>query len=311
MNYIGDFKTSATVNFMFTTNTSAGAAVAPSSAFEAADIIIYKGSSATQRTSTSGITMTSPFDSITGLHQVSIDLSDNTDSGFWAAGNDYFCVLSPDTETVDSQTVVAIVAHFSIDNRGLLRPATSGRTVVVDANGLVDANTVKVGPTGSGTAQTAKDLGSINVTNLNTLSGHDPGTTIGTSTLTQSQVTGGAYALNSSSFAFNSSFDFTTTQKTSIGTAVAASAVASVTGNVGGNVAGSVGSVTAGVTLADDAITSAKYDESTAFPITSADTSTTRIARTGADSDTLETLSDQMDTLEITSSDTQALVFAR
>lgn len=72
-------------------------------------------------------------------------------------------------------------------------------------------------------------------------------------------------------------------------------AVGSVTGNVGGNVAGSVASVTAGVTLADDAITSAKFDESTAYPLKSADTGATAVARTGADSDTLETLSDQID----------------
>jgi hypothetical protein len=72
-------------------------------------------------------------------------------------------------------------------------------------------------------------------------------------------------------------------------------AVGSVTGNVGGNVAGSVASVTAGVTLADDAITAAKFDESTAFPLKSADTGATAVARTGADSDTLETLSDQLD----------------
>jgi hypothetical protein len=37
-------------------------------------------------------------------------------------------------------------------------PATSGRSIVVDAAGLVDANAVKVGPTGAGTAQTAGDL---------------------------------------------------------------------------------------------------------------------------------------------------------
>lgn len=54
---------------------------------------------------------------------------------------------------------------------------------------------------------------SLNVTNVNTLASHDPGTTIGTSTLTQAQVTGGAYALNSASFAFNAALDFTTTQK--------------------------------------------------------------------------------------------------
>lgn len=50
-------------------------------------------------------------------------------------------------------------------------------------------------------------------TNLGTLAGHDPGTTLGTSTLTQTQVSGGAYALNSSSFSFNAALDFTTTQK--------------------------------------------------------------------------------------------------
>jgi hypothetical protein len=72
-------------------------------------------------------------------------------------------------------------------------------------------------------------------------------------------------------------------------------AVGSVTGNVGGNVAGSVASVTAGVTLANDAITAAKFDESTAFPLKSADTGATAVARTGADGDTLETLSDQLD----------------
>jgi hypothetical protein len=43
------------------------------------------------------------------------------------------------------------------------------------------------------------------------------------------------------------------------------------------------------------AVTDAKYDESTAFPIKSADSGATQIARTGADSDTLETLSDQVD----------------
>ena len=49
------------------------------------------------------------------------------------------------------------------------------------------------------------------------------------------------------------------------------------------------------VTLADDAITSAKFDESTAYPLKSADMGSTQVARVGADSDTLETLSDQLD----------------
>ena len=64
--------------------------------------------------------------------------------------------------------------------------------------------------------------------------------------------------------------------------------------NVGGG-AVVAASVTAGVSLANDAITASKFDESTAFPLKSADTGSTAVARTGADSDTLETLSDQID----------------
>jgi hypothetical protein len=52
------------------------------------------------------------------------------------------------------------------------------------------------------------------------------------------------------------------------------------------------------VTLAPDSITASVFDESTAFPIKSADTGATQIARVGADSDTLETLSDQMDAID-------------
>lgn len=92
-----------------------------------------------------------------------------------------------------------------------------------------------------------------------------------------------------------------TTIATSQVVASVSGAVGSVTGAVGsvtgavGSVTGAVGSVTAGVTLADDAITAAKFDESTAFPLKSNDAGSTAVARVGADSDTLETLSDQLD----------------
>ena len=95
--------------------------------------------------------------------------------------------------------VLTAATFDTLVTNGTLASTTSGRTIVTDASGLVDANMVKAGPTGGGTAQTAKDLGAINVTNLNTLSGHDPGATLGTSTLSQTQVTGGAYSVQSSS----------------------------------------------------------------------------------------------------------------
>jgi hypothetical protein len=54
-------------------------------------------------------------------------------------------------------TINIPTASRQIDD--LAYPATSGRSMVVDASGLVDANTVKIGPTGAGTAQTARDIG--------------------------------------------------------------------------------------------------------------------------------------------------------
>jgi hypothetical protein len=49
--------------------------------------------------------------------------------------------------------------------------------------------------------------------------------------------------------------------------------------------------------LTADAITAAAFDEATAYPLKSADTGSTQVARKGADADTLETLSDQLDIL--------------
>lgn len=60
--------------------------------------------------------------------------------------------------------------------------------------------------------------------------------------------------------------------------------------------------------LSNDAITNAKYDESTAFPVASVDGGATQIARVGADGDTLETLSDQLDAVETDTGDIQSKI---
>ncbi|MCP4611287.1 MAG: hypothetical protein GY845_21460, partial [Planctomycetes bacterium] len=113
---LGDITVDETIEVPFTTNDVSGGRVAPSSAFEAADVRIYKNSSDTQRSSEAGYTMTSPFDSMVGSHVLSVDLSDNTDAGFYAAGNNYIVWLYPD-ETVDSESVARVLAVFSIENR--------------------------------------------------------------------------------------------------------------------------------------------------------------------------------------------------
>lgn len=118
MKYLGDFPTNGVVYFAFTTHDKDDSSpIAPSSAFEAADLVIYRNDSATQRSSASGITMTSPFDSVTGLHMVKIDLSDNTDAGFWSAGYEYIVVLDPD-ETVDLIDPMCVLCQFSIERAG-------------------------------------------------------------------------------------------------------------------------------------------------------------------------------------------------
>lgn len=139
--YIDDFAVGATVSIHFTTNAATGGKVAPSDPFDLADIRIYKNTSPTQRTSTAGWTISSPFDTETGIHALSVDTSDDTDAGFYAAGNDYFVYLIPDTETVDSQSVAALIGHFSIQNR--YKPVTSvtGLTAKVDTliSGVIES----------------------------------------------------------------------------------------------------------------------------------------------------------------------------
>ena len=138
MNYLGDYSEDDTVRIALTTNDGSGGAVAPSSAFEVGDFKIFKDGSATEKTSTNGLTISSPFDSITGLHKLEIDTSNDTgDAGFWVTGSDYWVVLSPD-ETVDSQTVVAVVGTFSIENRYMRGTDSASTLTAAQVNAEVD-----------------------------------------------------------------------------------------------------------------------------------------------------------------------------
>lgn len=136
--------------------------------------------------------------------------------------------------------------------------------MVIDSSGLSDANAVKVGPSGSGTAQTARDLGAsvllaagqkVDVDTIKTNPVVNAGTvTFPTSATLASttNITAGTIATVTNLTNAPSSGDFTSTMKTSIGTAVAASAVASVTARVTANadqLAGQTITAAAGVTF--------------------------------------------------------------
>ncbi len=80
------------------------------------DVLIYKGTSMTQRSSTAGIVLMDTdgidLDGITGINGFSIDLGDNTDAGFYAVGSYYWVLVS--LITVDGQAISFVVATFRI-----------------------------------------------------------------------------------------------------------------------------------------------------------------------------------------------------
>ncbi len=114
MKYLGDFAEDAVVHVYFTTNGADGAAIAPSSAFAAADFKVYKDDG-TAQPGTTGFTVTSPFDSNVGLHLLKIATSAHA---FYATGANYSVALDT-AKTVDGKAVMAVLGDFSVENRSL------------------------------------------------------------------------------------------------------------------------------------------------------------------------------------------------
>lgn len=134
--YLGDFRTGKTVRGLFNTNAVAGESIT-----RATDgtISVYKNGGTTQ--STAGVTGTEDFDSLTGVHLVTIDTS--ADGTFYSAGADFHVVLS--AATIDGKTINAFLFSFSIENRSALMPTTDGRKVDIDASGGVEVGSFQAG----------------------------------------------------------------------------------------------------------------------------------------------------------------------
>lgn len=113
---LGKVKPGSTIYVPFESFASSSGAPITISGLATSDIKIYKNGGTTERASASGFTLLDSdgidFDSITGIHGFSVDLADNTTSGFYVAGASYFIVIS--TITVDSQTMSFIAATFEI-----------------------------------------------------------------------------------------------------------------------------------------------------------------------------------------------------
>lgn len=103
--FYGNVQVGATVPIMWSTNDSNGASIT-----RATDgtISVYKDTNATQVTT--GVTDTEDYDSLTGVHLVTIDTS--ADSDFYSVGSTFHIVLSG--ATIDGQTVNHPIASFAI-----------------------------------------------------------------------------------------------------------------------------------------------------------------------------------------------------
>jgi len=108
MMYLGDFLEDSTLHFIWSTNDGNGASITRSGD---GTIHVYKDNAAGTEVTT-GITNVEDFDSLTGIHSCTIDLSS---AAFYAIGANYTVILK--AATIDGQTVNAVLAHFSIENR--------------------------------------------------------------------------------------------------------------------------------------------------------------------------------------------------
>lgn len=148
--WLGDVPAGSTLPLTF--NTFKNGVPITMSGLATGDIKIYKGTSMTQRSSTAGFTLLDTdgidIDSITGWHGFSLDLSDNTDAGFYAAGSYYAVVV--DAITVDGNSIAFEVARFRI----VAAENTAGYPVVTVksgtgtgelnlSSGVIDANVTK------------------------------------------------------------------------------------------------------------------------------------------------------------------------
>lgn len=111
MSYVGDFAPGDTIDLKFCTVTTTGA---PTALAGTPAISVYKDNSATQ--STSGVTLSADFDTVTGLNNVRI--TTGSDASFYSSGSNFQVVIT--TGTVGGTSVVGyVVGQFSLGRKKL------------------------------------------------------------------------------------------------------------------------------------------------------------------------------------------------
>ena len=158
--YLGDFLADQAVYFIWDTSATTGASVTRT---VDGTISVYKdnsdGSSYNQTQVTTGVTNDEDVDSLTGVHSCCI----TTTNAWYETGHDYNVVLS--AATIDGQTVNAVLAHFSIENRSTVADIKA-IDVLTESGGSGDLTAIKNAV--EATNATARSGGSGDLTAIKT-----------------------------------------------------------------------------------------------------------------------------------------------
>lgn len=119
---LGKVNPGSTIRIPFSTFDKDDGSSITMTSYAAADILVYKDGSTTERASTAGFTATTDFDAKTGKHVAIIDLADNTTAGFFSAGSEY--IVAIDAVTVDAVTTGGWIARFCIGYEGAILDTT-------------------------------------------------------------------------------------------------------------------------------------------------------------------------------------------
>lgn len=279
------------------------------------DIEVYKDASMTQRSVDDGYALLDTdgidIDGRTGIHGFSIDTNDNPD-GFYEVGHLYTVVV--DAITVDGQTVRFVAGTFRLSE-----VEGSPGVAVVDAkysngvawNDLVTRLNQIVGSVGNQVGSTGNDTTHVHFDE----DGSYPDDAFNDCILLYTDASLGVTVVRWI-IDYVGATSLATLDEALPGTPEAGvDEYRVVLLGRRRNVIPAADSITASVfatgaidadAIANDAITAAKFDESTAFPLKSADAGSTQVARVGADGDTLETLSDQLDAVKVDTAATLA-----
>jgi hypothetical protein len=139
---LGIVRPGTTIRIPFSTFDKDDGSASAATNYAAADILVFKGGSTTERASTAGYTATADFDTLTGKNLAIIDLSDNTDAGFYAGGGEYLVAIN--AITVDGISTGGWIARFIIGYRDALYNTTiasiNSQTSIVLSAGPAEDN---------------------------------------------------------------------------------------------------------------------------------------------------------------------------